>query len=116
MGHGQAAEDDLAAGDIDDDAAGGLVVARGAGGVGVAEAGDEFRRAVGAHRQAIQVAAVFGDDVGDERGFPLGDEAVFVAEPGEAGEARVAEPEPAGGVEGEVVDVEVAGEVGGAGR
>ena len=68
-------------------------------------------RAAVLHGQPVQVAAVLRRELGDE-GRPIErHEAVAVADRGEAAEQRVDEQQPAVGVDREVVDVEIAGDV-----
>ena len=63
------------------------------------------------HGQPVQVAAVLGGQLGDERRPIERHEAVAVADRGEAAEQRVDEQQPPVGVDRQIVDVEVAGDV-----
>ncbi len=59
--------------------------------IGFAQRGDELRPAVD-HRQAVEMAAVFGRQAGDERRPPARVEAVVGVERAEAAEAGVDQP------------------------
>ena len=108
--HRQAAGQHLAGGDVDDAAAIVAAVAPAVGDVAAADRGDVARRPV-LHRQAVEMAAVLRRQFTDERRFPHRPEAMPFAGGGETAEQGIDENHPAVGVDGDVVDVEIAGGV-----
>jgi hypothetical protein len=92
MRHAHACEDGFAGVDVQQAATIGLVLAPAAGGIGPAEAGDEFYAPVD-DGHAVEVAAILGGELADEGRAPAGHEAVHVVERAKARESRVNGPE-----------------------
>ncbi len=105
----------LAAGDIHHDAAAGLLRPPGAGRVGLAQCRHVPRTAVN-HAQAVEVTAVGRLQRGHERRPPTRREACRAVERAQAREPRVDHPQFLAGAPGHLVDLDVAGDVAGAGQ
>ncbi len=109
MRHRQAAQHRLAGGDVDEHAAVGAAVAPAVGHVGIGDQRD-VAWPLALERQPVEVAAVLGRELADERRPPQRLEAVTVAHRGDAREQRIDEHRPPVRRECHVVGVDVAGD------
>ncbi len=109
--HRQAVGEDFAAGDVDDHAAVVAAIAPAVGDVAAADRGDVAERTV-LDGEPVEMAAVLRRQFADERRRPQRAEARPLADRGDAAEQGVDEQRPAVAVDGDVVDVEIAGGVG----
>ena len=110
MRHGQPTEQDFIALDVHQDATPGLVRAPTAGRVGLAQRGDVFGAAVD-HREAVEVTAILGCQGADERRAPARIKTMLRVERAEATEAGVDDPQLVVAIPGQLVDVDVAGDM-----
>jgi hypothetical protein len=108
--HGEAAGEDPIGGEVEEDAAVSPPIAPTIRDVAVRDSRD-VGRAARFHGEAVEVRAILRGEAGDPRRAPEGAEAVGFADGGEAGEEGVDEDRAALTVDGDVVDVEVAGGV-----
>ena len=111
MRHRQILRDDSIGRDVDDDSAFVPAFAPAVDHIAAADGRDVFRPAV-LHRHAVQMATVLRREPADEAGLPQRLEAVHGIGTGQAGIFGVDEHDAVVAVDGDLVDVEVAGGLG----
>jgi hypothetical protein len=110
MRHGKLVGHDLVRLDVDDDSLGKRTAVPAACNVRLADCGDIFGPAVD-HPKPVEVAAVFGDQLGDELGFPDRPKAIHGIQHSQAGMTCVHEYWAAFAINADFVDVNVSGNV-----